>query len=110
MENVFLTQLSVPEIRGIIREELRSVILEEKGAQPRNIEETNFQNIHEISKMIDLAVPTIYGLVHRRKIPHIKRGKKLLFEKKLIMEWLANYRQCSAEQTRQRSEAIINKQ
>ena len=106
MENVFLTQLSVQEVRGIIREEMRSVIQDERGAKTNTTEDSGYKNIQEISKMIDLAVPTIYGLVHKRKIPHIKRGKKLLFEKKLIMEWLDTYRQCSANQTKQIVETL----
>jgi predicted DNA-binding transcriptional regulator AlpA len=32
----------------------------------------------------------IYGLVHKRKIPHIKKGKRLYFFKSEILEWLRN--------------------
>jgi excisionase family DNA binding protein len=45
-------------------------------------------SIHELSELTGWAVPTIYGKVHRREIPHFKRGKNLMFSRKAIKEWL----------------------
>jgi len=45
-------------------------------------------NIQEASQYINCAVATIYGLVHRRLIPHEKKGKRLYFHKSEINEWL----------------------
>jgi excisionase family DNA binding protein len=42
--------------------------------------------------MLRITVPTVYGLVHRKKIPYIKFGKKLMFEKAVIHSWLKNFR------------------
>ena len=57
-----------------------------------------YLNIEEVSKMLNLAVPSIYGLVHRKQIPYIKRGKKLIFEKTKIEEWLKNGRRKTKEE------------
>jgi excisionase family DNA binding protein len=45
-------------------------------------------SIQELSDLTGWAVPTIYGKVHRREIPHFKRGKNLMFSQKAIKEWL----------------------
>lgn len=49
-----------------------------------------FMNIDETSKLINLAKSSIYGLVHRKKIPYHKVGKKLYFSKESILQWINN--------------------
>lgn len=50
--------------------------------------EDKFLNIEELSKLIGLTKPTIYGHVHRNTIPFIKKGKMLRFSKQDILNWL----------------------
>jgi len=92
MENIVFTQLSVQEVRQMLREEVRSVL---KECQPlsKPDDECDLMTIQEVSGFINMAVSSVYGLVHRKKIPHIKRGKRLIFEKKQIVEWLQSGRQ-----------------
>lgn len=45
-------------------------------------------NINELSKLIGLTKPTLYGHVHRKTIPFIKKGKMLRFSKNDILNWL----------------------
>jgi excisionase family DNA binding protein len=42
--------------------------------------------IEKVAKYLNLSVPTIYGYVHRRQIPHYKLGKRLYFKKAEILE------------------------
>ena len=49
-----------------------------------------FLNIEELTKLIGLTKPTIYGHVHRNTIPYIKKGKMLRFSKLDILHWLEN--------------------
>jgi excisionase family DNA binding protein len=42
----------------------------------------------EASDFLKLAPQTIYGLVFNRKIPHTKKGKKLLFDRSELEAWL----------------------
>lgn len=46
------------------------------------------------------AKPTIYGLVSNRKIPFHKRGKRLIFSKKSIDEWIAAGRHKTIDEIR----------
>ncbi|WP_271855125.1 helix-turn-helix domain-containing protein [Patiriisocius marinus] len=48
----------------------------------------NFMTIDELSVYINLTRGSIYQHTWAKKIPHIKRGKKLYFEKSKIDEWM----------------------
>ena len=50
--------------------------------------EDEFLNIDELSILVGLTKPTIYGHVHRNTIPFIKKGKMLRFSKQDILNWL----------------------
>jgi len=54
-----------------------------------NQEET-FIDIIKVAELLQLSKQTIYGLVNRKKIPFHKRGKKLYFLKKEIIEWVTS--------------------
>ena len=50
----------------------------------------DFINIQETSELIGLAKSTIYGLVHRKKIPYYKVGKVLYFSREGILKWISD--------------------
>ncbi|MEI6580021.1 MAG: helix-turn-helix domain-containing protein [Eubacteriales bacterium] len=76
----------------MLRDEVRQA-LNEFTQLPAKDADNDLLNIQEVAQMLNLAVPSIYGLVHRRQIPYIKRGKKLIFEKSQVEQWLKNGRQ-----------------
>jgi excisionase family DNA binding protein len=47
-----------------------------------------YYNIDEVCRELHLAKPTLYAYVNRKKIPHIKLGGRLLFQKDEITAWL----------------------
>jgi len=44
--------------------------------------------IDDAAKIINLSKPTIYGLVHKNKIPYRKKGKRLYFLKSELIAWI----------------------
>lgn len=44
--------------------------------------------IKQAAELINLAVPTIYGLVGRSEIPVMKRAKKLYFSRRELESWV----------------------
>ena len=109
MENIVFTQLSVQEVRNMLRDEVRQA-LREFGQNPaKDNSENDLLNIQEVAKKLNLAVPSIYGLVHRRQIPYIKRGKKLIFENSQVEEWLKNGRQKTIYDSEKKAEDYLYK-
>lgn len=47
-----------------------------------------FLSVKEVSELTNYAVPTIYDLRHKGKIPFYKNGAKLQFKKSEIIDWL----------------------
>jgi len=97
MEQVFF---NVPlfKLEPIFKRWIKEVHAE---MQPTKVEPTNqpeILTVKELSKFLNLQRSTIYGYVHKKKIPFIKRGKVLYFERAKILEWLRTYRQKTADE------------
>jgi excisionase family DNA binding protein len=71
-------------------EELSSLIHESvKQALGENQQlDTDYVSIQETSLYLNLSVHTIYKLTSKSQIPFIKKGKKLLFQKRELDLWL----------------------
>ncbi|AZA58601.1 helix-turn-helix transcriptional regulator [Chryseobacterium shandongense] len=52
--------------------------------------EDKFWDINSLMENIPLKKSTIYSMVSRKKIPYKKIGKKLIFNKKDINNWINN--------------------
>ena len=73
----------------VLAEQITENIKNELQIQPQKVtQEDEFLNIDELSNLIGLTKPTIYGHVHRNTVPFIKKGKMLRFSKIDILNWL----------------------
>jgi len=107
MENLVFTQLSIPEIRQIFRQELETFFANEKNNSPVTDEADQFLTIQQASEFLNLKVSTLYGLVHEKKIPVSKPGKHLFFSKRELTEWVQAGRKKTAKELGAEAEAII---
>ncbi len=69
------------------------------------INEQESETWFDLEKLIEYlpdhpAKQTIYGMVSRREIPYHKRGKRLIFSKKTIDEFLAQSRRKTVAEIR----------
>jgi excisionase family DNA binding protein len=96
MNNLILTQLSSEELRQMLREEL-SFFLSNIPTAPNSTATKDLLTIEEASIYLNLAYSTIYNLVHRREIPHMKRSRKLYFSKDELRKWLEEGRKPTQE-------------
>lgn len=74
-----------------------------------NPEEDRFLTIEETSKIIDLAKPSIYGLVHKNKIPFHKKSKRLYFLKSEILDWIKSGKQATKSDLEIRANEYLSK-
>src|SRR6478609_7930261 len=51
-----------------------------------------FMNIEQVANFVGLSKDTIYGLTHKKLIPHFKTGKKLYFNKAEVSDWISSKR------------------
>jgi excisionase family DNA binding protein len=69
--------------------ELLSLVLERLDKIEKS-EDQVIGDVHECASWIKKSPSTIYKLVSHREIPHIKSGKKVLFNKEDILSWLSS--------------------
>lgn len=51
-------------------------------------DEDQLLTIQQAGVLLNLSVPTLYGYVQRSEIPVSKRGKRLYFSKKELLDWV----------------------
>ncbi len=89
MQNLVFTQLSIPEVRQLFRDELENFFVEKRIGE-QEIKTDEIGGIDLAIELTGLAKPTIYSLCSERKIPHSKRGKRLYFPRQDLLEWIKN--------------------
>jgi predicted DNA-binding transcriptional regulator AlpA len=72
-------------------------------------DEDAFLNIDETAKLIDLAKTSVYGLVHKNKIPYHKKSKRLYFLKSEILDWVKSGKKESKSELESRADEYLSK-
>lgn len=60
-----------------------------------------FMNIKEVSAYLYLSVATIYGKVSKGELPNYKRGKRLMFKKSEIDDWITKGKRMSYDEIKE---------
>ena len=58
----------------------------------------NIISISEACQLTGFSKMAIYMKVHRREIPHYKRGKTLVFKRDELESWMTEYRIATTEE------------
>jgi len=77
--------------------------------EPSQPAQDEFLTVLQVAELLNLSVPTIYGLVHKKDIPVCKRGKRLYFSKLEIRDWIRTGRKTSLAETEQATDNYIKK-
>jgi len=64
-------------------------------------------DIDEATQLLGIAKPTVYDKTSKGEIPHMKRGKRLYFSKKELLEWLKSGRRKMRSDIEQEAKAYI---
>lgn len=90
----FLTNLTEQEFKVFLREAILEIlgqgVVGEKSDEPLSIEQA--------AKFLKLTVGTLYIKVHRKEVPHSKRGNRLYFSLSELSEYIKRGKVKSSEQ------------
>lgn len=92
MDSLVFTQLSIPEVKQLFRQELENYFESKKQNNEPTPEHEELLTVPAAAKFLSLSVPTIYGLIHRRQIPVMKRSKRCYFSKTELLSYLKDGR------------------
>jgi len=85
MESIVIKQITTEEIQEIFRSVLAE-FYRESISNAASLSEIG--GVELAIEITGLAKSTIYSLVSKRAIPHSKRGKRLYFSRKALLDWI----------------------
>lgn len=94
---------SQAELETLIQESIRKVLLEEKNHNPSQSVDEIFA-LPEAVVYLKISKPTMYRFTSKRLIPFNKVGKKLLFRKSDLDQWLNQNRRKSVSEIKKELE------
>jgi len=76
----------------MIKKELKAIILEALeeyfAAQSTPVTQNEFIDVVQAATLLNLAAATVYEKTSRKQLPHYKKGKKIMFKKSELVEWM----------------------
>lgn len=87
MNDILLSPIRFSELEILIQNSVRKVMAEITD-QATTTEENDIRTADQIAKLLSVSLPTVYGYVHFKQIPFMKRRGKLYFSRKEVEEWL----------------------
>ena len=89
MQEQIITTLNQNDLEALIEDAMRRVL--DTLPQPKKSHSEDYLTIEQASEFTHIAKATLYDYTHRRKIPFRKVGKRLLFSKKELTEWIDGF-------------------
>lgn len=85
MEKTVSISMQVDEFRGIIIDCFNACLQANSQSAPA---EPDLMTVPMVAEFLNLKTATIYGLIHKGEIPNFKRGKRVYFSRKQLLEWI----------------------
>lgn len=79
---VFHLSQKVDELHNLIN------LLTHKSSNPQQPAPDELLTVQQAAEFLSLSVATIYGLIHRKAIPCMKRSKRVYFSKDELIKYL----------------------
>ncbi|MBL4755957.1 MAG: helix-turn-helix domain-containing protein [Flavobacteriales bacterium] len=93
MQDLILISVSQHELKCLIEQSVIKA-LDSASSQASGVDtiQNEYLNIKQASEFTHIAVATLYDYTHKRKIPFSKVGKRLLFSKQELVEWIFKHK------------------
>lgn len=109
MTDVLMSPIRLNELEVLIQNSVRKVLKESDIKGKPSASEEGPIDIHEAAKIIGKSIPTLYGYVHRNLIPHMKRGQRLYFYRKELLQWIESGRVRTTDEINQAAAESLEK-
>lgn len=105
---MIILQLDSDQLQCIVQNAVRNALTDQsKPAAAPTGETKDLLTINEASSFINLAKPTIYGLVSQAKIPCMKQGKRLYFSRLELISWIKAGRKKTIEDIQEEADNYL---
>ena len=106
-----LTFESLPTAVAQLHEKLEKIerLLNAQSTQNPSTPQKSLLTVREAAEFLSLAVPTVYSMVSRGELPHMKRSKRLYFDRDELMAYLKEGRQQTNEEIQENALDCLTK-
>jgi excisionase family DNA binding protein len=111
MENQIITFDNLPRAISQMLIKLESIEHRLDAVLPTKLNQqvSELLNVQQAADLMGVAVQTVYGYVTRREIPHIKRKKRLLFDRDELMAWMREGKRLTSDELETEAKAEVDK-
>jgi excisionase family DNA binding protein len=82
---------SEQELKELVKASVKDAIQKAQSIwQTSQEDKDEILNATQAAKLLNIAKPTLYSKTSKQEIPFFKRGKKLLFRKSELIQWIEN--------------------
>lgn len=110
MNDILFSPIRLNQLEILIENSVEKAMknLPTKITPPAELPE--FFTIEEVAKLLGITKPTIYSKNSRGELPGVcKRGKKLYFDRKVLLEWLRSSRKLSNSEIEAEAHTYLKK-
>jgi excisionase family DNA binding protein len=106
--NGLIISMSKQELTDVINSAVREAITDyrlkesEKAAPVEDI-----LNSREAAHFLDIKLNTLYIKTHKGELPYMKKGKKVYFSRKQLLEWMTEGRRFSRKESIQLADSRL---
>ncbi|MEI8049342.1 MAG: helix-turn-helix domain-containing protein [Bacteroidota bacterium] len=88
---------------------IRRFLQQQESHVQNSSAEGKFLTVPEAAEFLGLATQTVYGLIHRKQIPCMKRQKRVYFSKQELTEWIQSGRMKTRDEIAAQSHPVLIK-
>jgi len=97
MQDLILSPLSLKDLETLIYNQVRKALKESLLASNDPVKD-ELLTIESAADLLSVTVPTVYGYVHQRAIPCMKRRGRLYFSKVELLAWIRSGRRSTTDE------------
>ena len=99
---------SEQELKELVKASVKDAIQKAQSIWQRKEEADEILNADQAAKLLKIAKPTLYSKTSRNLLPYMKQGKKLIFKKSDLLEYLEKGRYLTNAQIEAKANDYIN--
>ena len=97
MHDLILSPLSLKDLETLIYNQVRKALKESLPTSNEPVKD-ELLTIESAAELLSVTVPTVYGYVHQRAIPCMKRRGRLYFSKVELLAWVKSARRSTVDE------------
>ena len=106
MEGIMITHMTIDELKEMLRVEMQAALATIPPVE--GVPQEDLLDTSSACELLNIAKKTIYNLVYQQAIPCMKRGRKLYFSKKMLIEWVAEGRKKTRKEIDDQAQAFLD--